>query len=62
MDISLRTLFREFRFTATDAPDERRNFRGVAIAPGRGARAVVYRRTDAAASDRDAVSVADHGS
>ena len=35
MDITLRTLFREFRFTPTDAPDESRNFRGVAIAPGR---------------------------
>ncbi len=37
MDITLRTLFREFRFTPTDAPDESRNFRGVAIAPGKGA-------------------------
>jgi cytochrome P450 len=62
MDITLRTLFREFRFTATDAPDESRNFRGVALAPGKGARAVVYRRTNPAASDRDSVSVADHGS
>jgi cytochrome P450 len=62
MDITLRTLFREFRFTPTDAPDESRNFRGVAIAPGRGARAVVYRRTDAAASDRASVSVADRSS
>jgi hypothetical protein len=62
MDITLRTLFREFRFTPTDAPDEGRNFRGVAIAPGRGARAVVYRRTAAATSDRDSVSVADHSS
>jgi hypothetical protein len=62
MDITLRTLFREFRFTATDAPDESRNFRGVAIAPGKCARAVVYRRTEAAASDRDSVSVADHSS
>ena len=45
MDITLRTLLREFRFTPTDAPDEGRNFRGVAIAPGKGALAVVYRRT-----------------
>jgi cytochrome P450 len=62
MDITLRTLLREFRFAPTDAPDEGRNFRGVAIAPARGARAVVYRRTAAASGDRDSVSVADHGS
>jgi cytochrome P450 len=62
MDITLRTLLREFRFAPTDAPDEGRNFRGVAIAPSRGARAVVYRRRTATPSDRDSVSVADHGS
>jgi cytochrome P450 len=60
MDITLRTLLREFRFAPTDAPDEGRNFRGVAIAPARGARAVVYRRTAAASGDRDSVSVAEH--
>ncbi|MGA9488836.1 MAG: cytochrome P450 [Mycobacterium sp.] len=62
MDITLRTLLREFRFTPTDAPDEGRNFRGVAIAPSRGALAVVYRRTPPTQSDRDSVSVADHSS
>jgi cytochrome P450 len=62
MDIALRTLLREFRFAPTDAPGERRHYRGVAIAPARGARAVVYRRTGAASRDRDSVSVADHGS
>lgn len=62
MDITLRTLLREFRFTPTDAPDEGRNFRGVAIAPSRGALAVVHRRTPATHGDRDAVSVADHSS
>lgn len=62
MDVTLRTLFREFRFTPTDAPDEGRNFRGVAIAPARGARAVVYRRTTAPSGDRDSVSSAHHGS
>jgi cytochrome P450 len=62
MDITLRTLLREFRFAPTDAPGEGRNFRGVAIAPSRGARAVVYRRTAAASRDRDAVSAADHSS
>jgi cytochrome P450 len=62
MDIALRTMLREFRFEPTDAPDEGRNYRGVAIAPARGARAVVYRRAAAASGDRDSVSVADHRS
>jgi len=62
MDIALRTLLREFRFAPTDAADERRHYRGVAVAPARGARAVVYRRTAAASDDRDAVSVADRSS
>ena len=62
MDVALRTLLREFRFAPTDAPGERRHYRGVAIVPARGGRAVVYRRTAAASGDRDSVSVADHGS
>jgi cytochrome P450 len=45
MDVALRTLLREFRFAPTDAPDEGPHYRGVAIAPARGGRAVVYRRT-----------------
>ena len=36
MDVALRTLLREFRFAPTDAPGERRHYRGVAIAPARG--------------------------
>jgi cytochrome P450 len=62
MDIALRTLLREFRFAPTDAADEHRHYRGVAVAPARGARAVVYRRTAAASDDRDSVSVADRSS
>jgi cytochrome P450 len=62
MDVALRTLLRELRFAPTDAPGERRHSRGVALAPGRGGRAVVYRRTADASSDADSVSVADHGS
>jgi cytochrome P450 len=62
MDTALRTLLREFRFVPTDAPDEGRNYRGVAIAPARGARAVVYRRAAEASGDRDSASVADHSS
>jgi cytochrome P450 len=60
IDVTLRTLLREFRFAPTDAPAERRHIRGVATAPGRGGRAVVYRRTAKASSDADFASVADH--
>jgi hypothetical protein len=62
MDVTLRTLLRELRFAPTDAPGERRHWRGVATAPGRGGRAVVYRRTAKVSSDADAASVADHAS
>jgi cytochrome P450 len=59
MDVTLRTLLREFRFAPTDARGERRHDRGVMIAPGRGGRAVVYRRQS---RDLDSVSVAARGS
>jgi hypothetical protein len=62
MNVALRILLREFQFAPTNAPSERRHYRGVAIAPARGARAVVYRRTGAASRYRDSVSVADNGS
>ncbi len=45
MDVVLRTLLREFRFASTEAPGERHHWRGVATAPGRGGRAVVFRRS-----------------
>lgn len=45
MDVTLRTLLRELRFAPTDDPGEPPRNRGVAFAPGRGALAVVYRRT-----------------
>lgn len=61
-DVTLRILLREFRFVPTDAPDERRHWRGVANVPARGARAVVYRRTAKASRDVGSASVADHGS
>ena len=61
MDVTLRTLLRELRFAPTDAPDERRRWRGVATVSARGARAVVYRRTSGARSDVDSASVAEHG-
>ncbi|HEX2286488.1 MAG TPA: cytochrome P450, partial [Mycobacterium sp.] len=44
MNVTLRTLLREFEFGTTYAPGERRHSRGVATAPARGGRAVVYRR------------------
>ena len=44
MNVTLRTLLREFEFGTTCAPGERYHSRGVAIAPRRGGRAVVYRR------------------
>jgi hypothetical protein len=62
MDVTLRTMLRELRFAPTDAPDERRRWRGVATVPARGARAVVYRRTAKASHDADSASLADHGS
>jgi cytochrome P450 len=62
IDITLRTLLREFRFAPTDHPGERRHNRGVTIAPGRGGRAVVHRRTAGAPRDAHSISVADHGS
>lgn len=44
MNVTLRTLLREFEFGTTYAAGERHQSRGVATAPGRGGRAVVYRR------------------
>jgi cytochrome P450 len=44
MDVTLRTLLREFEFGTTYAPGERLHSRGVATAPARGGRGVVYRR------------------
>jgi cytochrome P450 len=60
MNVTLRTLLREFEFATTYSPGERRHSRGVATAPARGGRAVVYRRSAGSAvgvpSDRAAVS------
>ncbi len=62
MDVALRIMLREFRFAPTDAPEERRRWRGVATVPARGARAVVYRRTAKASRDSESAAVAEHGS
>ena len=48
MIVTLRTLLREFEFGTTYTAGERKHSRGVAIAPRRGGRAVVYRRRAAA--------------
>jgi cytochrome P450 len=44
MTVALRVLVQEFEFGTTYAPGEPPHSRGVATAPGRGGRAVVYRR------------------
>jgi cytochrome P450 len=59
MNVTLRTLLREFEFGTTYASGERLHSRGVATGPGRGGRAVVYRRGTASrqASAGDAARV-----
>jgi cytochrome P450 len=61
MDVTLRILLRELRFAPTDAPGERRFWRGVATQPAQGARAVVYRRAAKASRDADSAWVTDYG-
>jgi cytochrome P450 len=61
MDATLRILLREFSFAPTDAPDERRRWRGVSTVPARGARAVVHRRAVKASRTVDSAELADHG-
>jgi hypothetical protein len=59
MDVTPRTLLREFRFAPTNAPGKRAHNRGVAFAPGYGGRAVVYRRTADVSTGADSAPVAD---
>lgn len=59
MDVTLRTILREFRLQPTDEPDEKPHSRGVTVTPGRGGRAVVHRRKDATARAESSVSAAD---
>lgn len=44
MNVTLKTLVREFEFAPTAAPGETYHSRGIANAPGQGGRALVYRR------------------
>ena len=60
MNVTLRTLLREFEFGTTYARGERHHSRGVATAPARGGRAVVYRRS--AGSSRKSTSGAQRAS
>jgi cytochrome P450 len=61
MNVTLRTLLREFEIGTTYAAGERIHSRGVATAPARGGRAVVYRRragsTSTSLKDRERVGV-----
>jgi cytochrome P450 len=52
MDVVLRTLLREVTLAPTDAPDERWRFRGVAMAPAQGGRAIVMPRVRRPAARR----------
>ena len=61
MDVTLRTMLREFRLEPTTAPDEKFHSRGVTVTPARGGRVVVHRRKAKPAKDADSVSVADRG-
>ena len=57
MLVTLRTLLRRFEFATTDAAGESNHSRGIANAPGRGGRAVVYRRAARAADATKVFSV-----
>ncbi len=57
MLVTLRTLLRHFEFATTHAVGESNHSRGVANAPGRGGRAVVYRRAARAADATKVVLV-----
>ena len=57
MLVTLRTLLRHFEFATTDAAGESSHSRGIANAPGRGGRAVVYRRAARAVDATKVMSV-----
>jgi cytochrome P450 len=57
MLVTLRSLLRHFEFATTHAVGESNHSRGIANAPGRGGRAVVYRRAARATAATKAASV-----
>ena len=57
LDVVLRTMLREVELVPTDAPDERRHFRGIAFAPRRGGEAVIRRRVPAVTRAASATGV-----
>ncbi|OAN26379.1 cytochrome P450 [Mycolicibacterium iranicum] len=59
MEVTLRTMLREFRLEPTNEPDEKPHSRGVTVTPGRGGRAVVRRRQKLEAHGADSMSVAE---
>ncbi|WP_193048136.1 cytochrome P450 [Mycolicibacterium baixiangningiae] len=59
MDVTLRTLLREFRLAPTEAAGERRQSHGVVRRPRRGGRIMVYRRTHDSFTDAAVASRAD---
>jgi cytochrome P450 len=61
MDVTLRTMLREFRLEPTNAPDEKFHSRGVTVTPARGGRVVVHRRKAKPSKNADSASVADRG-
>lgn len=62
MDVTARILLREFAIEPTAMPAEPFHSRGVANAPGRGGRVVVYRRSEAERATRANSTVADRSS
>ncbi|KKF02096.1 cytochrome P450 [Mycolicibacterium obuense] len=56
MEVTLRTILREFRIEPTSAADEKPHSRGVTVTPAQGGRIVVHRRTPGAPRAADSVS------
>ncbi|MGD9619459.1 MAG: cytochrome P450 [Mycolicibacterium sp.] len=62
MDVTLRTMLREFRLEPTTDADEKPHSRGVTVTPARGGRAIVRRRKAATTEVSDPLSAVESGS
>ncbi len=62
MEVTLRTMLRQFQLEPTSEPDEKPHSRGVTVTPARGGRLAVRRRNHAAADATDSTSVAESSS